>query len=196
LELDTTPRIGSQSAPHVVTTLFDYTCSHCRSLHDLLESAHQRFGERLVILTLPMPLDRSCNPLVQQTAGENVNACDYARLGLAVWRANPEAFRRFNAWVFATPRPPAVESTRRHAEELVGAGALQRALADEWVQRQLRTAIELFEANSKRAGVWQLPQLIVGSTLSIGAIGTTEALDALLREHLDLYSAPLNVTTN
>lgn len=189
LELAALPRIGPATAPHAVIALFDYTCPHCRAVHDLLVRAQQRFGDQLLIVTLPVPLDSRCNPLVTTTAPENQNACEYARLGLALWRTKPAAFAAFTAWVFVSPRPPSVEATRHYVEELVGANGLQAALADAWIPRQLQTDAALFEANSKRSGVWQLPQLMIGKALSVGEIQTLDGLLSLLHENLGLKSA-------
>lgn len=190
LDLETSPRIGSPSAPHVIVSLFDYTCAHCRSLHVMLDRTWQQSGSQLTILTLPMPLDASCNPLVRQTSSENLDACEYARLALAVWRSKPEAFPQFHSWLFAPPRPPALEEARRHAEHLVGREALELALGGEWIKRQLEIDIQLFEANSKRAGAWQMPQLMVGKSLSVGAINNVENLHLMLREQFGLSISP------
>ncbi len=189
LDLAALPRMGTASAPHVAVVLFDYTCSHCRALHGLLVQAEKRFADQLVIVTLPVPLDASCNSLVAQTSAENQHACEYARLGLAVWRTRPEAFERYSSWVFAPTRPPAVESARQYVESLVGADALRTALGDDWIRQQIQINIDLFEANSKRAGAWQMPQLILGNTISVGAVPTVEGLYVLLREHLGLGRA-------
>ncbi len=186
LDLKTSPRIGSPSAPHVIVSLFDYTCPHCRSLHELLDHTWQQSRNQLTIVTLPMPLDASCNPLVRQTSSENLNACEYARLALAVWRSKPAAFPQFHSWLFAPLRPPALDEARRYAEHLVGTDALHQALGGEWIKRQLQIDIQLFETNSKRAGAWQMPQLMVGKSLSVGSINNPENLHLMLQEQFGL----------
>jgi uncharacterized membrane protein len=186
LDLDLTPRLGAADAPHVMVALLDFTCSHCRHLHELIVKAQARFARQLVVITLPVPLDARCNPIVRQTAAENVDGCDYARLALAVWRVNPEALAAFSSFLFGPARPPRIALARRHAEEAVGVEALQAALRDPWIDDQLKTGIGLFEANSKRAGAWQLPQLMIEATLSVGAIESIDGLYLMLREQFGL----------
>ena len=105
-DLDELPHLGSPSATNFIVSLFDYTCSHCRDLHPLLKVAEQRYSGQLCVISLPTPLDSACNPLILLTSRANANACDYARLGLAVWRARREAFREFDDWLFRLCQPP------------------------------------------------------------------------------------------
>ena len=69
------------------------------------------------------------------------------RLGLAVWRAKPAAFRQFDDWMFGSDRPVAVDQARAYAAQLVGADKLQAALADAWVPQQLLTDCRLHYTN-------------------------------------------------
>jgi hypothetical protein len=82
------PLLGSPGASNVIVSLFDYTCQHCRVMHPQLKAVQYTFSNQLVIVSLPMPLDSTCNYMVKQTPRPHTNACEYARLGLAVWRAN------------------------------------------------------------------------------------------------------------
>jgi uncharacterized membrane protein len=186
LDLKDVPCIGSPSAPHLIVSVFDYTCSHCRATHELLVKVIPEYGDELAIVTVPMPLDSNCNALVRQTSRENLNACEYARIGLAVWHVKPPAYREFSAWVLASPTLPAPEIVRKYAERLVGKGELAAALAGVRIDAQLRLGISLFEANSKRGGSWQLPQLIVGKSLSIGSLRSVDSLRSMVFEEFGL----------
>ncbi|MBI4324949.1 MAG: thioredoxin domain-containing protein [Chloroflexi bacterium] len=184
------PIIGAPEATHLMVSLFDYTCHHCRGLHGLLLAAQRQFSNQLAIISLPMPLEGNCNHLVKRTPRAHVNACQYARLGLAVWRADRKAFPRFDQWMFETPSPRPVEETKRYAAQLVGQEKLDQALADEWVNRQIQMDVAIYETNSRKITNGLMPQLVIGSAISVGPIDKMEDLNRLLRENLGLKTAP------
>ncbi len=190
LDLNEVPRLGSADAPHVIVSLFDYTCHHCRSLHGMLDQARQRSKGQLAVIMLPVPLDSSCNALVRMTASENRNACQYARLALAVWETAPNAFPGFNSGLFESDHPPSISEARQQAERLIGVPALNSCLAGAWGKSQLAINFALFKTNGKRAGSMQLPQLMVGKNVSVGKFNSLENLLALLREQLGLSFDP------
>lgn len=180
------PILGSAAATNFVVSLFDYTCSHCRALHPLLKAAAEEYKERLGILALPAPLDAECNPLILLTAEANQNACEYARLGLAVWRAKHEAFDRFDDFMFRSASPPSLDQARAYAEELVGKDGLESALHSPWIARQLETDVALYEANAWLVGDSRLPQLVVGGVILHGTIESREELLALIEHYTGL----------
>jgi uncharacterized membrane protein/protein-disulfide isomerase len=178
------PVLGSSMATNFIVSFFDYTCSHCRALHPLLKAAEEKYAGRLGIITLPVPLDAACNPLIFLTAPANQDACEYAKLGLAVWHVKPGAFREFDDWFFDSPEIPRLSEARTHAAMLVGQEALDRALSDAWVLRQLQTDIALYQANARVVGDGLLPQLVIGDVVTHGAIETQEELTQLVETHL------------
>lgn len=186
LNLNELPLLGSADAPHVMVSLFDYTCHHCRDMHGLLREAQRRFSNQLAIVSLPMPLDANCNRLIQRTPQSHQNACEYARLGLAVWRAQPEAFPKFDDWLFGPSSPPPVSQARQYAAELVGQENLDRALADAWVERQVQTSVGIYDANHRAMGSRQMPQLMIGSSISTGPLDRIENLFGMIGEQFGL----------
>ena len=168
INVDEVPLIGRRDAPAVMVSLLDYTCSHCRKMHEVLLATEQKYRGKLAILTLPMPLDAGCNRVIPQTAPPHVNACQYARVGLAVWRADPSKMDRFNDWVFEPETTPPLESVVGFAQEIVGEEALGRAMNDPWVERQLAQDIAIYQVTSKRFGTGAMPQLIVGDNIVFG----------------------------
>src|SRR5437870_4561830 len=84
------PIIGPPDAPHILADIMDYTCKHCRELHPMLERAVKAFGGELAVLMIPVPLEPPCNRWVNIAVPEHVNACEYARLALAIWHAAPQ----------------------------------------------------------------------------------------------------------
>jgi uncharacterized membrane protein len=182
IDLDKVPIIGRPDAPAVIISLFDYTCGHCRRMHQLLLDAERAHRGELAIANLPMPLDASCNRVVKRTAREHTDACQYARLGLAVWHANPKAMSRFDHWIFDPPTPTGLDSAIGFASELVGGHeALRRALDDRWVREQLAQNIAIYETISQHAGTGAMPQLIIGHQLVVGELkGGMPHLEELL----------------
>jgi protein-disulfide isomerase len=186
LKLNDLPMIGSPGASNVVVCLFDYTCPHCRALHPILEETQNLFGNRLGIVCLPMPLSTNCNPFLPASAHSGSNSCEYARLGLAVWRAKPNAFRQFDDWMFGPEKPAPVEDARAYATQLVGAQKLQTALADSWIAEQLATGCRLHYTNWTLAGSPALPQVILGDVVSSGQLNSVDHLMILLNRYLGL----------
>jgi hypothetical protein len=189
LKLDGLPMIGSPDASNVVVCLFDYMCPHCRALHPILKETQSLFGNRLGIVCLPMPLSTNCNAFLPTSAHSGSNACEYARLGLAVWRAKPEAFRQFDDWMFGPERPVPVEEVTEYAAQLVGAQKLQTALANSWIVEQLATDCRLHYTNWTLAGSPALPQLILGDVVSSGPLNSSDHLLILLNRYLGLTPA-------
>jgi uncharacterized membrane protein len=191
LPVEELPLLGSPAAPHLLVSLFDYTCHHCRDLHSILRQAHRAYGDQLAIINLPMPIDAECNSLVRRTPGPHVNACRYARLSLAVWRARPDLWEGFDDWLFQASTPPQVDQATQRAAGLVGQESLDNALNDPWVDRQLQIDIQLYEANSRSSGGSQMPQLIAGNAISRGPLPHLRSLFQLLETNLGLTPPPV-----
>jgi uncharacterized membrane protein len=180
------PVLGSPDAPHVVGSLFDYTCDHCRALHHHLAEVLGTFSNELVVACLPVPLNTNCNSLVRRNAAANSNACEYAELALAVWRTNRAQFPAFDGWLFEGATPPSLDAARERAEGLVGLEALPQALADPWVKEQLRRNVALYATNYHITGSTRIPQLMLGSRISEGRMRAAEDLYQLLEAQLGL----------
>jgi protein-disulfide isomerase len=184
LDLEAVPVLGAPTNAQVIVSLFDYTCHHCRLMHPLLVEAQRTFSNELVIASLPMPLDPQCNQTVKVTTPDHSNACEYARLGLAVWRADRSKHREFDDWMFAAERPPSAAEARDYATQLVGASRLAVAREAPWVEQQLKLDVLLYEL-AYRFGQGSMPQLIVGSNVAVGTFPRGELLQ-LLEKNLGL----------
>lgn len=182
--LNEVPLFGSPDAPYVIISLFDYTCHHCHIMHAHLQTALQYFSNRLAIISLPMPLDSQCNPLIRRTHPTASNACVYARLGLAVWRADRKKFQQFDQFMFSRPVPPPVSEASDYAANLVGADTLGRALADPWIEERLRLNISLYHTNALVLQSGAMPQLVLGNKAVSGSLNSPGELIRLLNEHL------------
>jgi uncharacterized membrane protein len=184
-DLGEVPFSGSVEAAHVVVNLFDYTCQHCRVLHGFLKQAHRTFSNQLAVVNLPSPLDPACNALVTRHLADHTNACDYARIGLAVWRADRAQSAAFDEWIFTPSRPPTTDQAREQAIELVGADAFATASSDPWIDRQLEEYTRLFATNYQQSRISRLPQLIIGTNIVVGNFRRVDDLYRLLSTQLE-----------
>ena len=180
IKFDDVPMLGSPDSPHIIVCLFDYTCSHCRALHPILvrtwPTVNQPTGCRL-LAHVDFPPMQSIHP---GAAHADPNSCEYARLGLAVWRAKPESQRQFDDWMFAGERPPPLQQAREYAAQLVGEDKLESTLADPWIEQQLLTDCRLHRANWLAVDSSAMPQIIMGDAVSSGPLNSVEHLLILL----------------
>ena len=174
LDLAQVPVWGSVDAPHKLLSLYDYTCHHCRDMHSRVVEVQRSFGGRLAVVSLPMPLDGQCNPLVTRTPAPHVNACQYARLGLAVGRAKPGAIEKYDDWFFGFDRPPSLTDATNQAVALVGAAAFEKAASDPWIEQQIQTAIALYKISGLEYRQGSMPQFIIGTNIISGTLSTAE----------------------
>jgi uncharacterized membrane protein len=138
------PTIGSINADRFVAHIFDYTCPACRKLHPDLIASQQPNQQHTALTLIPAPLDAACNPGISQTAYVHLNGCNYAKIGLAVWRTKPEAYLAYDHFMFEGDYPPPVEQASAYAAQLIGQDALTRALADPQIEVLLRVGISMF----------------------------------------------------
>ena len=191
IKFDDVPMLGSPDAPHVIVCLLDYTCIHCRHLHPILEKMSEQFSNQLGIVCLPVTLSPDGNPFIPKGHSYgDTNSAAYARLGLAVWRAKPEAHRQFDHWMFTGVKPPPLAQAEQYAAQLVGADKLKAALADPWVAHQLLTDCKLHRANWLAVDSSEMPQIVMGNAVSSGPINSVAHLEILLDRYMGLNFQP------
>jgi uncharacterized membrane protein len=179
------PVLGAPNAPYLLAIMTDYSCPHCRALHAVLGRVRQRYGEQLGLILLPVPMSGKCNPRILVTQPRHVNACELARLSLALWRADPAAYPKLDQWLFesATARTPA--EVRAYAVQLVGAEALQRAEADPWIEQTIRQGVGLYA----KSGGGLIPKLLLPKNVAPGEIHNDQDLFRLLERELGIRPA-------
>ena len=175
------PVMGAATNSQVMVSLFDYTCHHCRAMHPILKEVQQAFSNRLVIASLPMPLDPTCNQTVQRKHPDHANACEYARIGLAVWRAAPAKHDEFEEWIFAGEKPPPLEATQARARQLLGDAVFEKTIADAWVELQLKLNVAIYELAFK-SGQGSMPQMMIGSKVAVGTYPKDDLMKLLSTE--------------
>ena len=178
------PLIGNVDAKAFILDLFDYTCPDCFEMHSHLTEARAKLTNSFSIIALPCPLDATCNPRVRKTPPKHKNACDYAKLGLALRRCGSDLFQKYDEWFFAAESIPTLDAARDEARMLAGKEALDKALADPWVNATLNKGFALYEQNGRETKTYRIPQLVIGNTLNIGPVRNTDELLKLLQDHL------------
>lgn len=176
------PIIGRADAPHFIIGLHDYTCSGCRGMHKPLMDLYRKYSNDLAIVSLPLPLDSDCNPIVPRTPPAHSNACQYARISLAVWRADPDLLMAFDDWVFEPERPPSIEATRQYARQLVGDQAFAEAWNDPLVDRQLKINIALYGLNYQINKRSSMPQMFIGNSVLFGSLPFKDLEEKVVKE--------------
>ena len=188
LDLTEVPLLGSVTNPYTIVSLFDYTCHHCRLMHPVLTEVQNTFKDRLSIVSLPMPLDPRCNQTVTRESPDHSNACAYAHVALAMFRADRARHHEFDEWMFTGERPPPMAQAVARAAGLIGTNALAQALRDPWIAEQIRFDVAVYEiAYRQQHGA--MPQFIIGNTVVEGTYAR-EQFVKLLEDHLGLKQTP------
>jgi uncharacterized membrane protein len=189
LDLTQVPLWGSPTAPFKLLSLYDYTCHHCRDMHPRVAEVQRSFGNKLAVVSLPMPLDAQCNYLITRgTPKPHLNACTYAKLGLIVWRAKRDAILEFDDWLFGFQNPPPLSEVTNKAVSLVGLMPFQTASRDPSLDKLIRTSIDIYAVSAKEFHNGNMPQFMMGSNIVTGTL-TTEQLRAVVEPYINAASA-------
>ncbi len=176
------PIHGSPYAKKLMLCLFDYTCKHCRIMHNYLKLAQSRYGDQFAIIALPAPLDSTCNAQIKETHKSHKNACELAKLALRIWRINQDVFRQFDHWMFESDEPRTLEEAYVHASQLVGYQPLEKARKDPWPARQIANNIELQKILPSQS----LPALIFGQYFTKGSPANAKTLFDWIEQDPDM----------
>lgn len=174
------PTLGDPKAEYIVVDVFDYSCSHCRLLHQYLDKARARYKDQFAIVLLPVPMNTECNRYVSSTHEDHQSACYYARIALALWQLAPQKFETWHKWMLKPERPPLVSEATDYAAALAGRAKLEEAVASEGLAKMLEAYTEVYH----RAGGGSIPKLLFSKTAITGEPESQEELFKLLEEHL------------
>ncbi len=181
IKLDTAswPLLGQPDAELVFVELFDYTCPHCQKTHESLDAARRQFGDRLAVLTLPLPLDGKCNPTVAQTNAMHREACDLAKLAIAVWGVDRDQFAEFHDYLFDSKTNYAGAMAK--ARSMVDAKKLDEMLSGSMPSDYIAKHVALYQ----KAGAGTIPKLLFPSTTIVGSVESGQAMTSLIQQHLE-----------
>ena len=134
-----------------------------------------------------MPLDSKCNPLIKTTQKDHINACNYAKICLAVHQISPKKYDEFDNWLFSnhnSAKP--LSAVRNYAERILGKNILDKTINSQSVLDQIATNIEIYNLNSTNGGTTIMPQTIVKNRVVFGPPPSAKALENILIQILDL----------
>jgi uncharacterized membrane protein/protein-disulfide isomerase len=173
------PLLGNPDAKYIFVEMFDYTCPHCRNTHRAIDGAFKEYGDDLAVIALPVPLDGSCNDTVRNTSSSHANACELARISVAVWRVDQSKFREFHGWLFASSRRSSA-SARQKAEQLIGKTELSAELAKPHAAEYIKRHVELY----KKVGRGSVPKLMFPKSTMTGAVSSSRTLCRTIEREL------------
>lgn len=177
------PHLGPADAEYVIVEYYDYTCEACRDMHELLEESIARHSGKLAVIVLPVPLERSCNPHLPQGIKDHENACNFAKLALKVWRADPSMFAEFHRNLFDFQGMPG-EAAAALASSLVGEEKMT-ADHDAWVGEVLSQNVADYKMFIQQTPV--MPKLLLKDSVMVqGGVNEKNTLESLLDEYLGL----------
>jgi len=162
------PHIGQADATHVIVEYFDYACGACRTMGGYLSALVAAYPEDICVILLPMPMDRTCNPMLPPLEPGSPGACEMARAALAVWHASPENFHAFHYALLA-------DATADNANMLAAALLTDAtaAMRTPWVESIIAANITDWQVIA--ADNPKLPKLIVGDRRIMHGFPPTEA---------------------
>lgn len=172
------PLVGNPNAPTVLVELFDYTCPHCQKTHAALDAARKQMGDEIAVITLPVPLDAKCNSTVKSTHPSHREACEIAKLAIAVWLIDPQKFAEFHDFLF--------QAKPNYATALATAsGLVNRQQIDETLRGPVPgDYIQKHVALYQQAGGGAIPKLLFPNSTATGAVESPEAMVNLIRQQI------------
>jgi hypothetical protein len=190
MSTDQTPVLGDPSAPHAGAEFFDYTCVSCREMHGDLKLLMKKHPGSFLILLVPTPLNVRCNPAFSGDPKDHAEACEFARLALALWQAAPEKFPEFHEYLMTGERPPPLSDARARAEEIVGEDVLEKIWEDEgWFEKRFAQTSALYRFLSSRNDV--MPKLLLGGASMLnGTAKDPETFVEIMEKQFGLAAAP------
>lgn len=159
---------GSDLARRVVVLFSCLTCSSCRNAHHDLSAWQSMHRDELRIEYRFAPLSPACNPRWQGTepAPEQRNACELAKLLLAVALVDRKQFKPFQAWLYEHQAGLTLEAANAEAESRIGRDDLTEALKNPAIAERLRSDV----AQAERLQVVVVPKLLLNNGAVIGPV--------------------------
>ncbi|MBI4773817.1 MAG: thioredoxin domain-containing protein [Deltaproteobacteria bacterium] len=166
------PWIGAKNARLTILEFTDYQCFYCRKAHFLLKDLLYRHKGAIKIVYYPFPLDKNCNPRVEETQHEG--SCDLAFWTLAglrqgkFWEMHDALFER---------RWDGGELTLKELASMVDADydQLKTQLEDPDIRKLLFESAAL----GNRLGITATPGFVVEGRVYMGKIPEEIILDRL-----------------
>ncbi|MCC7146654.1 MAG: hypothetical protein IT443_09425 [Phycisphaeraceae bacterium] len=178
------PGAGPGEPPRLPAGIFtDFTCEYCRQVHFYLKAWRQAEGRQTIVLEFVVPRSEKCNPNIRpgHTMTSAQEACDLARLALAVWRAKPQAYEVYADWLYENQDGMTAPKAKAQAAALVGDQALAQALQDPWIDQRIQENIQMLgEISARRI----LPVVILPGGIIEGLVQNQTKFNQILNKQL------------
>jgi uncharacterized membrane protein len=160
------PMMGSPDSDRVMVVLTDYTCPHCRSLHETFREFVNHQGGDVAIVFLPAFRDQAAQEL--------------HRVMLTVWKDDPAFYETLSSGMITGDIPADPKKVLTLAQSHNAGRFYEKAWAHaSWVEQCFQLGQGILAANDKRLEVSSLPQIMVGDKILQGK-PSLETLSALL----------------
>ncbi len=154
------PHEGLPNAKHVIISIIDPTCPHCRTTSKTLHAALKTYPpDEVAVLFLPGVRDPVLGPAIQQ-------------MMLALWQDKPGAWLEIHQQLDESKISPDLESIRNAISRKLGGRPQLEALVlkhHDWTLRQIEATTALMAENGAGKDI-TLPQTIIGKKLINRAI--------------------------
>jgi uncharacterized membrane protein/glutaredoxin len=183
------PIIGNPEAKHILVMLFDYGCPHCIAAHGALSQLQKQHEDELALVLMPAPLVRNCEyPDPRRWRPQFRQSCKVARLALAVFKADRSQFDAYDHWLVSGGSWRPYHESRRRAQQMVDAKALEAALADPWIEKYIAQGHAAYDAS----GSGQVPVILSGRLERpiFGHSGSNQDLINQIKKELGLGASP------
>jgi uncharacterized membrane protein len=174
------PLIGSQDATFSVALLFDFTCEQCHHLYKLLFEAVKQSHGNLVVVLLPVPLHKSCNPTVKCDQPEHKIRCSYTRLNWALWHTDRQLHQQWLEFFNSDTAPLPYGTALIKARELADLSQFEFKGPDARLDANIAVTVNLYKA----AGIPDLPTLLLPVGMLRGRVEDVKQLQELLQKHI------------
>lgn len=162
------PTIGSPESGRLLVALTDYTCPHCRELHETLSRLEEVMAGDVGVVLVP--------------AYRDPGAEEMHRIMLTIWKEDAACFEELVAGMVSGQLPAEPAKVLELAQARQSGKVYQMAWNNAaWLDESLRLGRELLAANDSRLEVSTLPQLMVGGEVLLG-VPRVETLVSLLGE--------------
>ncbi|PAY17912.1 copper-binding protein [Rhodopirellula sp. SM50] len=172
------PLLGKPDAQLVLVEMFDYTCPHCQRTHQTMEQVRKQYGDRLAVVTLPVPLDGECNPTIRSTHASHRESCELAKLAIAVWLTDRSQFDGFHNYLFEAQ--PGYAQALAKAKATVDGEKLDQQLRSTLPADFIKQHVTLYQ----KAGAGTIPKFLFPKATTNGAIESPDAMIRLINQHL------------
>ena len=179
VDLEAWPVLGSPDANHVIVWLFDFVCKECHRLHPMLLEAISHYQGRLAVVAIPVPPYPMGKADEKPVTGHEP-AFAYARLGLALWAANPPAYGQWDRFMAQSPEIRRIDPAAKEARKFAKIRSNDIIRGSEESEAKLAAAVEV----AKQAGDPMLPTLVLPKVLVSGRVPDVATLIKILDEHV------------